>query len=351
MKLTRRQLINTASLAGIGTIALSFQNCQNASFNTPSLDDGSIVNPSSTPTPSPTPASCNRPASIFDAPAGAPVAAAQVATINGKAVNPANAQHDLNSVFYIVPFHDHAIGAQRNQHLLTVDVGGNPAGGMYNQLSSNNTMNVDLITDIYVFREDTGVMLLWKQLSASDLRPAAMFLLDPAWVTAGLKLRVVCNSIQSGYFYEMVDLAQAPVAYSSAVPAFNAAVRFGGSSLHRPYVSINASGGQNMVGATGIQHAPNFISVTNTQVQVVLGENSALRPKHPAIGDDHYMAGGMLYDQNGNILALASEITRAAAANHLLTFSGLDLAGRNVRDLRVVVYDTANGMLQGFRRV
>jgi hypothetical protein len=357
MTITRRQLINSLGIASVGAVALTFQNCSNASFST--VEGGSVTGlggggggggtgPTPTPNPSPTPNVCNRPLSIFDAPARAPQSVAGIGTVNGVSVSPANNQHDLNATFYVAPFYDVAAAVQKNQYILTVDVGSNPGLGQYNQISSNNTSNINIITDIYVFRNDTGALVLWKQVSASDLVPSAYFLLDPALVAAGAKLTVVCNSIQNGYFGELVDLSQAPVAYSTAVGTFNPTLPFGGSSLHRPYVAVNASGGQNISGANLPLHSPDFVQVSNTEVRVTLGPSAA---KHGAYADDHYIAGGMLFDQNGNLLARAAELTRASAANHLLIFSGLDLAGRSVKDLRVVAFDTFNGMLSGFKKV
>ncbi len=357
MKISRRQMINSLGIASVGAVALTFQNCSKAAFSQNDLDSlsqqgnpglGPNPNPTPGPNPGPTPNICNRPLSIFDAPAKAPVSVAGIGTINGRSVSPSNAQHDLNSNFYVAPHLDHSTGLQKNQFILTVDVGANPALGNYNKTSSNNTVNIDIITDIYVFRNDTGVLLLWKQVSASDLTPSAFFLLEPSLVSAGVKLTVVCNSIQNGLFGETIDLAQAPLAYSTAVTPFNAAVSFGGSTIHRPYVAVDASGGQNLSGNNLLLHTPDFFLITNNEVRVTLGPSAA---KHGAYADDHYVAGGMLFDQNGNLLCLASEHTRASAINHILIFSGLDLAGRTVKDLRVVIFDTLNGMLSGFKKL
>jgi hypothetical protein len=108
---------------------------------------------------------------------------------------------------------------------------------------------------------------------------------------------------------------------------------------------LSATGGQ---GDIGVAHAPHFHTVTNTQVQCTLGPVSG---RHGRGGPDHYIASGLLFDQNGNLLALQAEQMYADALNHNMVFNNLDLAGRGSRILRAVLFDTYNGIMQGFLKL
>lgn len=346
--MNRRKLLQALSLGGVGSVLLTYQNCSNVGFGAAdSASKGLDYNPS-TPTdpddptiPTPTPPACMRPLNIYDLPARVPVTNSALTMFNGNAVTAAAGDHDTNAKFYSVPYYDHATNTQSVQHLLTIDVA-NPANGNIHPIASSNFTNLNLISDVYVYRKDTGALIYWKRFGANDQIPSAMMMLDAALVSAGVKLLVVAHCLQHGYFMQTVDLAQAPLAYSTAVSAFVEGIAFGGSDIHRPYVSIDATGGQNDIGSA---HSPHFHTVTNTQVQVTLGPKNA---RHGRGGPDHYIAGGVLLDQNSNILSMFAEQTYAEALNHNLTFSNLDLSGRGVSRLRAVLFDTYNGILQGF---
>ncbi len=350
--LNRRKLLQALSLGGIGSALLAYQNCSNVGFSAvESSSKGLSIDPddpndpglpTEPGTPNPNPA-CIRPLNIYDLPAHVPVTNAALTTFNGMTAAAASGEHSANAKFYRAPYYDNSTNTQRVQHLLTIDVGTNPAAKMFHPVANSNFANLNILSDTYVYRKDTGALLYWKRFGSHDQIPAAMITLDDALVTGGVKLLVVTHCLQHGYFSQTVDLALPPQEYSTAVGTFAPGTPFGtGSSLYRPYVSLDATGGQDDIGAG---HSPHFHNVTNTQVQVTLGPVNA---RHGRGGPDHYIAGGVLFDQHGNILALQAEQTYAAALNHNMVFNNLDLAGRGVKILRAVLFDTYNGILQGF---
>jgi hypothetical protein len=279
---------------------------------------------------------CVRPKNLFDVPAQAPALSALSVKMLGAAPAGVDLMHFPNAKFYAVNHYDHSAAAVRTQHLLTVDVA--------NMISSSDSSNLSFISDIYVFRQDNSELLYWKRLADKSMTASAMILLDPALVTAGRKLTVIVVSEMHGHYGQTVDLAQAPLDYKQAVATFVSGAAYGGATLQRPYVANGATGGQGDIGSL---HSPHFHSVANTEVQVTLGPKTA---KHGRYAENHYMAGALLFDQNGNLLG-TSEQTYASAANHNFVFSGLNLSDRKVSNLRCVVLDTLNGILQGFVKV
>ena len=320
--MSRRELIRILSIGGVGATALAYQNCSNmkgtafGSNSSASLScDFDIYNDS---------------ASLLSKPDGLVAGAGE---------------HDLNAAFYYANYFDQLTQVQRRQYLIAVDVGTYPGGGQFHPISNSNTASPNIISDIYVFLDRDGSLLLRKRFGAADDTPSALFLIDEALVAAKEKVTVVAHCLMHGYFAQSLDLGQSAQNYSMAVTPFIAGTLFGGSSLRRPYVAYEATGGQ---GNVGVLHAPDFVVVNATNVQVTLGAPAS---KHGRFAENHYVAGGVLYDENGNIIALASELTYAQAANHLLNFTGFDLAARPVKTLRVAVLDTYNGIMTGFYRL
>lgn len=347
-RINRRKLLQALSLGGIGASLLAYQNCSNVGFGSAmeaSLGSQSVDpdDPTSPTNPNP---SCQRPLNIYDLPARVPAAGPALATFDGLPVAAASGEHALNAKFYSARHYDLSAGnAQKTQYLLTVDIGLNPAAGNYHPVASSNFANLNLLSDVYVYRKDNAQLLYWKRFGGHDQIPSAMILLDEALVTDGAKLLVVARCLQHGFFSQLVDLAASPLNYATAVPAFQAGTPFGGTTAHRPYISLSATGGQNDI---GVAHAPHFHMISNTQVQCTLGPVNA---RHGRGGPDHYIAAGLLFDQNGNILASEAEQMYAQALNHNLVFNNLDLAGRGVRALRAVLFDTYNGIMQGFLKL
>ena len=359
----RRKVIQGLGLTATGAAILSFQNCSNVNFksatakpgNNNSLGKEEPVDPTPTPDgtpvgPSPTPGpispNCNPVMSIFNCPSKAPTSAAGVAQVNGKPVNygaASNDVHNVNPGFFVARYFDHKTGTQKDQFLLTVDVGNSPGNGQFHSGPTNDTSQFDIITDIYVFNQSDGSLLFWKRLNVSDESPSAMFLLDATLMALKPKLAVVTHCLLHGYWGKVVDLNSTPMAYGTAVVTHNAALKHGGSSLRRPFVSVSSNGGQS--GLDVQKHAPDFSSVTSSVVEVRLGGSSS-RHGYEAGG---YVTGGALYDQNSNLLTKMVILRLSdSGQNHVLTFDKLNLNARGVKILRAVVFDSKNGMMAGF---
>lgn len=346
--LNRRKLLQALSLGGIGASLLAYQNCSNVGFGASSkgsFDPASIDPDAPVPPPNTNP-SCNRPLSIYDLPARVPVVTGNLTALDGMTIAAASGEHTINAKYYRTQYYDPSAGnAKKWQHLLTIDIGANPAAGNFHPVANSNFANLNLLSDVYVYRQDTSELLLWKRFGSHDQIPSAIMLLDEILISGAVKLVVVARCLQHGFFSQIVDLAQQPLDWATAVGTFQTGQPFGGSTLYRPYVSLNATGGQ---GDIGYLHAPHFHTVSNTQVQCTLGPVGA---RHGRYASDHYIAAGLLFDQSGNILALQAEQMYSQALNHNLVFSNLDLAGRGVRILRAVLFDTYNGIMQGFLKI
>jgi hypothetical protein len=335
--LNRRTLVQSLSLGGLAGTLLAYQNCSNVSFNSAETTQRSSgnLNP---PEPLVSPEVCRRPNNLFDIPAKPPPASVNLTQLNGKTLNYSLslANHNPDAKFYKVSHFDNLANAEKIQYLLTVDP--------LNVVGGSDFLNLNFISDIYVYRQDNGELLFWKRLADKDLTPSAMFVLDPALVSSQAKLVVVVQSEMQGYFGQIVDLSQAPLDYAGAVAPFVSGADFGGSTLQRPYVSVVATGGQ---GNIGILHAPHFHSIVDGEVQVTLGPKTN---KHGRYAENHYVSGALLFDQNGNWLSFSEE-SYATSSNHNFVFSGFSLQSRKVSYLRVVILDTFNGFLQGFCKV
>ena len=354
-KLNRRGLISGLSIAGVGSLLLGYQNCSQVAFEgyTPAVSGNNNLSSTGDSVTGGAPTAgtgtgagtgagtttqtCSRALSIFDCPTRIPASFPPTSSA-GAALD-----HNPNAVFYKVPYFDHTTKAEKAAYLLTVDVGSNPSTEQYHMVGSNDSTNVNIVTDIYVLNE-SGATLYWKRFGGSDHKASAMFVLDPTLVAGKGKLKVAVRCLEHGYFYQNVDLNQTPLDYSTAVAKFDSSKAFGGCNIERPYVSVDATGGQGNISNV---HSPEFGTVTNNEVKVTLGSATS---KHGAAADNHYVAGGLLLDQNSNLLALTN-LSYAMSKDHQLIFNGLDLAARKVSTLRVVVMDTFNGYLQGFYKV
>lgn len=266
-------------------------------------------------------------------------------------------EHRLNVGYWHVDHYD-----QRNQrtdnrkYLLTVDVGASPNAGNFHPIPSFGEDNA--ISDIYIFADErqtasngaiTGSLRLlhWKRVGAADFRPSALFVLDQAVVTARSKLVIAARCTMHGFWAQEFNLAsQNSASYAQAVPAANTAVKFASTNHFRPYVAGAADGGQNLSGAQQVLHTPTIQVVNNDQVQVFLGSSNI---RHGAEGDNSYVTGALLFDQDGNRLAEHQFLNLSRATNtHVFTFNGLQLSQRGVRRIVAICQDTLNGHMMGF---
>jgi hypothetical protein len=342
-KLNRRTLIKSLGLSALGGGILSYQNCSKVGFSNTTSDSTNKKKEKD---------DCTTDLSIFECPAKPPTAQAGVLKLDGYDVKSVTGSTDTmalalnpNAKHYKAPYFDHVLNMQKDIHLLTIDVGLDPANGIYYSVAGNDYSDLIFLTDIFVFNQATGDLLHSRRIGSSERIGSTMIVLDEALVTAQTKLTVVSHCLSNGYYSQVVDLAQPSLDYSTAVATFVPGAAFGGSSLLRPYISVDATGGQGNISSL---HSPHFFSVSNTEVKVTLGNHAS---KHGAFAENHYVAGGALFDQNGNLLSLMAEQTYAQAANHELIFNNLDLSGRGVTHMRAVVLDTLNGILQSFHKL
>lgn len=249
-------------------------------------------------------------------------------TINDVAVAqaPAAGENAITANHYLTSSYAQGAGAIEMRNLLTLDVGSSQ------------------ITDYYVFNQANNELLFWKKLGSGEVGSSAMMVL--AANQLNLKVTVVSRHASLGYFGRNLDLAAAaPVNYTTAVGTYNAALLCGGSTLLRPYTAPAATGGQ---GDLGILHRVNIIRVSNSEVRIHLGGDAAGAGRHGAFATNHYVMGGLLYDQSGNQLSDPGIVVYADANNQQLVFRGLDLAGDGVRVIRAVMFDTLQGRLMSF---
>ena len=246
------------------------------------------------------------------------------------------AEHKIDVKFWRTPLYG-ATATVLTRHLLTIDVGANPAAGTFHPMSSSPFTEINTLTDIYVFNKATGGLLYWKQLSAGDEEPATMIVLNEADVTAQRTLTVVTRCSLHGYWSAEITLTN-PLQYATAVPIANDGLIFSGTSLRRPYSPADAatSGGQGL----GDLHRTRFNILNNNQVSVRLGDTDTSHPHEPG----HYIMGAALYDQNGNLLA-PMEIIRFSQNITTVGFDRLNLSGRGVKTLRCVMLDCLQGLV------
>lgn len=257
-------------------------------------------------------------------------------------------EHQIQATLYKVTHYAHENASANNvTHVLTVDVGTIPDSGVFHPMDQSDMYAGNRIDCIMVFVE-TGAacdqLVYWRKFSTQDQSPSTMIVLDPALL--GSKLRLVAKCAQHGYWGTDLNLAlTTPVEYSTAVNSIDGQLPYGGVSLRRPYCTGAgvATGGQGDIGPV---HMPEITVVDNNTVMVTQGDDAA---KHPVISATHYVAGAIIYDQNGNPLSTAESIVFGSTDFSQVIFTNLHLFERNVKSIRAVTFDTLNGLLMGFK--
>jgi hypothetical protein len=199
------------------------------------------------------------------------------------------------------------------------------------------------ISDIYVFDQADNSLLFWRKVGSADPTSSAMFVVPPALQSA--KVTIVLRSQAHGYWGTDFDLSVTPVDYATAVNALDTTKICGGVPIARPYTAPAATGGQ---GNLGILHRPNIIPLSDGAVKVFLGGALDGSGRHPRFASNHYIMGGILLDQNSNLLSAPGSVIYASAANQEITFTGFSLSALNVKTLRAVMFDSLQGRLMGF---
>ncbi len=260
-------------------------------------------------------------------------------TINDVKVAPAVGEHQIETSYFKADSYVVGAASLETRYLLCVDpVSLHPAEA--GPLASKKTL-----TDIYVFNQANNELLFWKKISSGEPFPGAMFVVSAAQHAQGLKLTLITRCSSTGHHGVDFNLTSAPPNYSTAVNAYDGAKLCAGVPIARPYIAPSATGGQ---GDLGILHRPNIIVQSDKVVRAFLGGQADGTDKHPKFGQDHYIMGGALFDQNGNMLSTPQTILYSAAGNHEVIFPVNGLMNSKVKVLRAVMFDSLQGRLMSF---
>lgn len=237
-------------------------------------------------------------------------------------------EHQISIGYFFADSYANGASGVERRHLLCVDMAANPS-----------------ITDIYVFSQADNSLLFWKKLSSGEATPSSMFVIPAPLRTLAPKITVVARSSIYGYWGRDFDLASAPANYTTAVNPVNFNLLCAGVPLARPYVAPAATGGQ---GDMGVLHRPNIVRVNDSTVRVFLGGQLNGSGKHPRFATNHYVMGGALFDQNGNLLSPSETVIYGAANDQQVTFNVPGLLQSGVKTLRAVMFDSLQGRFMSF---
>ncbi len=237
--------------------------------------------------------------------------------------------------------------AEETRSFLTVEVGPNPDIGVYYTGNANVFSDIEELTDLYIFDASTGVLLYRREFGGGENTYSTMISLDPNYVAQSRNLQIVVRSSKYGLWGRSFSLGVAPENYATRLSTYDAALNFGGSSVNLPYISRSATGGQGTAENIGDIHRPS-INVSGANVILRLGGDANGNGRHPQINESHYIMGGAIFDQSGNLLSTPQTIRYADAVNHQIVFSNVNVANRGTKTIRAVVFDTLNGYLMGW---
>ncbi len=254
-------------------------------------------------------------------------------------------EHKINANYYKADSYVIGGNSLETRYLLCVDIGAMPGSNLYHPVEIGALNNKNTLTDIYVFNQANDELLFWRKTGSNDLAASAMFIVTAAQHAQQLKLTIVVRCSSHDYWGMNYNLTSAPPNYSTAVNALDPNKVCGGVPITRPYIAPSATGGQNDL---GVLHRPNIIKTSDSQVRLFMGGPLAGSGKHPAFAENHYIMGGALFDQDGNLISLPQTIVYSNANTHELVFSGFSLAAMGVKTIRAVMYDTLQGRLMSF---
>jgi desulfoferrodoxin (superoxide reductase-like protein) len=259
-------------------------------------------------------------------------------------------EHQIQTGFFRTTHFSHENQSASNvTHLLAIDVGILPDDGVFHPMEQSDMGTGNRIDCIMVFAQ-TGAacdqLVYWRKFTAQDQSPSTMIVLDDSLLSSNLRIVVKCA--QHGFWGTDLNLALTqPLDYATQVPQLNGTLPFGGITTRRPYIQGAglATGGQGDLGAI---HMPEITIIDNNTVTVTQGANGA---RHPKFGENHYIAGAVIFDQNGSPLAMAQAVVFGSTDISKVTFTDLSLVQRNVKTIRAVTFDTLQGMFMGFKAV
>ncbi len=350
-KLSRRDLIQALGIGGLGAALVAYQNCSPVAFDRNQITKNSGGD-TATPTPFPdNDDDCIRSGKVSDAP---------ICEINGNRINgevlrsqaqPGDLftvafEHRILTNLHTVSYFDQDLGAIAQKNIFTVEIGANPTAGQYHPIASSNLTQDNKLTDLYIFDSQTCELLRWHRFSSNSQNASVMMVADDAWITQSRSVKVVVRDALHGYWGEDFTFSSLnAIPYSNQVATFDANLPYGGSTLHRPYIGSNATGGQ---GDLGQAHAPHIRIINDNRIEVTQGN---LNMRHGVVNNAHYINGAALYDQHGHFISNYAETNVSRAGTHNFIFDGLSLSARGIREIRAVTFDTFNGYLMGFKRI
>ena len=248
---------------------------------------------------------------------------------------PVAPEHRIQAEFYSAPVYV-GNGDIETRHMLIVNVGNN--SNTPHPIDDGNFSELNTISDIYIFNNSSGELLYWKQFGGGDPSPSTMFILDETDVSAQRTLKIVARCSMHGYWSEQVTLSS-PLSYSSLLPSPNSSEIMAGTSLDLPYspASRSTDGNQGL----GNLHRIRFnIQSGNDQLSMQIGSG------HPHQGS-HYIMGGAIFDQSGNLLAPIGHILFSQNST-MVGFDRLQLSNRGVKTIRGVIFDSLQGYIMTF---
>lgn len=273
-----------------------------------------------------------------------------VSVIDGVPVQEAATGSDLDIFvdFTVATHYSHTdfLGTHE-QFLLAVTAGRSRALPYQQRWRSNRSS--ETVLAILLYDKDTGNLIRCRRLNESSSTVATMFMIPDSFLSLTRNVSVVVHHSSRGFLKRDFTMSKNLAAsYSTLVAPYNPALPFAGADLQRPFVAGAgvASGGQ---GDLGLIHYPQIEILAEDTVRVTLGGSTS---RHPRIGEDHYIAGGAIYDQDGHELATTATVPYNDIVNFsTVTFPRAAIRDRGVTQIRATIHDTANGYLMGFLNV
>ena len=271
-------------------------------------------------------------------------------SIDGQPVTEAVTGSDLDIFvdFTLATHYSHTdMLGTHEQYLLSVIAGRNRVTPYAQKWRTNKS--ADAVLAIIVYDKSSGSIIRCHRFNPGSTQVNVLMMVPDTMLGVTRTISVVVHHATRGFLkrdFTMSKNLAAP--YSTLVAPFNAAQPFAGADPTRPYIAGLglASGGQ---GDLGIIHYPLIEILTEDTVRVTLG---GVLNRHPRIGEDHYIAGAALYDQDGHIIALTTSVPYGDIVNFsIVNFMRAAVHERGITQLRAVVHDTFNGYLMGFLNV
>ncbi|CAN5523802.1 hypothetical protein BH10BDE1_BH10BDE1_14840 [soil metagenome] len=335
VKKSRRELLIKSGIAFGGSLGLAalYQNC---------ADPGGLVVNGQNSSASTGPAGGASPLGY--------VASPGITTIDGTPVKEAVTGSDLDIFvdFTLATHYSHSdLLGTHEQYLLSVIGGRNRVTPFVQKWRTNKS--AESVLAVMLYDKDSGNLIRAHHFNETSYQVSVLMMIPDSYLTLTRNVSVVVHHATRGFLKRDFTMSKnLATPYSTLVAPFNPASPFAGADPTRAYVSGLglASGGQ---GDLGLIHYPLIELLAEDTVRVTLGGTTA---RHPRVGEDHYIAGATLYDQDGHIIALTTSVPYGDVVNYsVVTFPRIAIRDRGITQLRTVVHDTYNGYLMGFLNI